>query len=994
MVSKQRMAVTMGVVAGALALGLTALAQTPRGGAAAPRPRAVATVGTRSIDAQEFEGRVRAALEQYRSRGANVPAEALPTLRRQVLEGAIRAEWTTLEAIRTGALVSVAEAEEAMKRDPVFNPGGRFDETRWLTIRATQKPQFDAALARAREQLSGQKLAEQLLARFTPAEATLRAEAERELARVDIGQFGLRRADFKGTFPEPREEAVLAAYRSNRQSFARPDRATLSVVFVNTPGLTPAERADAARVREWNAAMRRSADSLLAAVRAGADFEVLAVPHGGIRPKVEATPAAMPAFWNGSAADQAALFRTPRGEFLPAPVPATEGYLVVRVDARSEAHVATLAEAAPEIRARLRDDLARNHVAYEMRDLYAAMRDSLAGPAWRVRWVFADPQSMRVPAPTEADLDRYYRSRLADYSRFDAQQGRIVATPLAEVRDDVRQRLETDRRVEAARTLAERVERAWSAGRRENAIERTLSLAETEPTPRGAPLDATTAGTQLAAALWKQGPDTKTGLAPVAGGFGVWQVLGRVDRHVPTFEQAQPQVKAEFDRRWLAREEVGGRALYDRDPSRFRGGDIIYYERASLTPPELLDVPLTRAEVEEWFRANRDKFSAPEQVRVRHLLVEPAGQSDEADRAARAKADALLARARGGEDFFRLVQEHSDDEPTRAKGGDLGLFGRGVMLPGFEDAAFRMRPGQFSGPVRTEAGYHILECLDYEPEVVQPLDLVYSNVASDAARVKAESLTVLRADSLLRAHRSPASLKAAIQKSGFEIHTYEHRIGDVVGATVVRPFFEALERTRAGQILRPAYRARGSGVWIAWVDSISPPRDPVWEEAKPRAVQAYREGAGVRALEAKRAEMDSLLAQGMPLDTLAALWGGFSVVADMAKGGAIPGYGAAAALDSFLFGGPGRTAPGVGETSGWLDLPNGLARVRVLLRTAPEIALVERRMQQLRSERIEVSMRAHFAEVAKRHPLRIHDPVLRDTPLPVPQAPSGSRAQR
>lgn len=482
--------------------------------------------------------------------------------------------------------------------------------------------------------------------------------------------------------------------------------------------------------------------------------------------------------------------------------------------------------------------------------------------------------------------------------------------------------------------------------------------------------------------------------AVAGGGFVVWDALEHVRDHVPTYEQATPLVRRAFEADWVQREARGARALFDADPDRFRSGNIIKFRRAAVSPPAILDVPLSRAEVEAWFQKNFDQFSAPEEMRARHILVSPTGTSDAADRAARVKAEALLARVRGGEDFARLAQESSDDEPTRARGGDLGTFGRGVMLHGFEVAAFALRPGDISGLVRTEAGYHIIQCLEYEPTVVQPLDLIYINVASDLARTKADTLAGVRADSLMRTNRTPSSMAAALTRMGYEINTYEHRIGDPINSSAVRPFFDSLERLKAGQMVQPAFRTRGQGVWIAWVDSITPPRTPSWEEAQPRALQAYRSGAGNRAIEAKRAEMDSLLASGWSPDTLAALWGGLGVIPNLLPGRGIPGLGGAAVVDSFVFGGAGRPAARQGEASGWLEMPNGISRVTILQRQAPDRDQLQARMQELKAEHVEVGMRAYFADLAKRHPVRILDPVLRDTPLPRPHVAGSSQARR
>jgi peptidyl-prolyl cis-trans isomerase C len=76
---------------------------------------------------------------------------------------------------------------------------------------------------------------------------------------------------------------------------------------------------------------------------------------------------------------------------------------------------------------------------------------------------------------------------------------------------------------------------------------------------------------------------------------------------------------------------------------------------------------------------------------------------------ARAKIEGLLARVRAGEDFAKLAGEFSDDPGSKKDGGDLGWFGRGRMVKPFEDAAFALKPGEVSGIIESQFGYHIIK---------------------------------------------------------------------------------------------------------------------------------------------------------------------------------------------------------------------------------------------------------------------------------------------
>lgn len=88
-----------------------------------------------------------------------------------------------------------------------------------------------------------------------------------------------------------------------------------------------------------------------------------------------------------------------------------------------------------------------------------------------------------------------------------------------------------------------------------------------------------------------------------------------------------------------------------------------------------------------------------EQVHVAHILVEKESVAKE-----------VLAKAQAGESFAKLAEQYSVC-PSRKRGGDLGTFGRGAMVRPFEEAAFALKPGELSGLVKTQFGYHIIKRL-------------------------------------------------------------------------------------------------------------------------------------------------------------------------------------------------------------------------------------------------------------------------------------------
>ncbi len=104
----------------------------------------------------------------------------------------------------------------------------------------------------------------------------------------------------------------------------------------------------------------------------------------------------------------------------------------------------------------------------------------------------------------------------------------------------------------------------------------------------------------------------------------------------------------------------------------------------------------------EALQAAYDKFVAgfqgQEEVHARHILV-----------ATEDEAKAVKAELDGGKDFAELAKEKSTDPSAKQNGGDLGFFGKGMMVKPFEDAAFSMEVGAVSNPIKSDFGWHIIK---------------------------------------------------------------------------------------------------------------------------------------------------------------------------------------------------------------------------------------------------------------------------------------------
>jgi peptidyl-prolyl cis-trans isomerase C len=119
-------------------------------------------------------------------------------------------------------------------------------------------------------------------------------------------------------------------------------------------------------------------------------------------------------------------------------------------------------------------------------------------------------------------------------------------------------------------------------------------------------------------------------------------------------------------------------------------------------------IAISDEDVEKFYNENIDSMSSPEEVRARHILVSPKSDDEEGERLAREEIGAIQEELEGGASFALVAMERSEG-PSANQGGDLGFFGRGQMVPAFEEVAFALRPGEISEVVETQFGYHIIK---------------------------------------------------------------------------------------------------------------------------------------------------------------------------------------------------------------------------------------------------------------------------------------------
>lgn len=219
-------------------------------------------------------------------------------------------------------------------------------------------------------------------------------------------------------------------------------------------------------------------------------------------------------------------------------------------------------------------------------------------------------------------------------------------------------------------------------------------------------------------------------------------------------------------------DEAAIKEYYQQHADRFMTAEKVRVEYVELSAAALkTDKEPSEEELRDFYDANQSQFSVPEERQASHILIQLKEGADEAAvTAARKKAEDLEARIKAGESFEKLAKENSDDPGSAELGGDLGYFGRGIMEPDFEEAAFSLKKGEVSEPVLTSFGYHIIKVTGIRGAKSKPFEDVRDDIRAQFKADAAERQYFDLAEKLTNmAYEMPDSLSEVADTLGLEL---------------------------------------------------------------------------------------------------------------------------------------------------------------------------------------------------------------------------------
>jgi len=227
---------------------------------------------------------------------------------------------------------------------------------------------------------------------------------------------------------------------------------------------------------------------------------------------------------------------------------------------------------------------------------------------------------------------------------------------------------------------------------------------------------------------------------------------------------------------------------YNRSSEKFREPERVKILLVDYEPSALAEkLNPSDKEIEDYYDKNKSsEFTHPFQVRARHILISiPGGATAKEKADAKAKAEGILRQIKAHpHDFAALAAKFSDDPGTKDNGGDLGYFGRGQMVKPFEDAVFKLKPGQVT-MVESQFGYHVVEAEDSRAARVDTLVQARPEIIDTLRRKTGGEIARKALNADLAAALAGQDLKDLAQKRGLQ--------------AVETPFFAADEPVKGAE---------------------------------------------------------------------------------------------------------------------------------------------------------------------------------------------------
>ena len=234
------------------------------------------------------------------------------------------------------------------------------------------------------------------------------------------------------------------------------------------------------------------------------------------------------------------------------------------------------------------------------------------------------------------------------------------------------------------------------------------------------------------------------------------------------------------------------KAYYDKNATLFSIPEQIKAEYVVFTP-EMVEsqVSVTDVEIADFYGKNTARFTTPEQRSASHILINAKKDAPAAEKtAARAKAEAILAQLRKNPAEFAAIAKTQSQDPGSAElGGDLGVIEKGGFVKPVEDAIYSLKPGDISGVVESEYGFHIITVTAFKPVSTKTAEQAREEIAAELKKQKLSKKYSELAEAFGNTlYEQSDSLKPAADKLKLQVQTIDSLTRKPAPALAAAPY--------------------------------------------------------------------------------------------------------------------------------------------------------------------------------------------------------------
>lgn len=332
-------------------------------------------------------------------------------------------------------------------------------------------------------------------------------------------------------------------------------------------------------------------------------------------------------------------------------------------------------------------------------------------------------------------------------------------------------------------------------------------------------------------------------------------------------------------------------------------------------------VKISDAELQSYYNQHLSDYKVENRAHVEHILFKTIGKTDAEIAEIRQKAEKVLEQAKHGANFEDLAKKYSEDDNTKAKGGDLGWIVAGQTVPEFEHAAFSLPKGAISDLVQTPYGFDIIKVLDRQTAHTKSLDEVRASILATLTQQKVTALENDISDKMAAAVRQSNRQPIETIAKELDLETgvtplvgVSDPVGNLGNSSELR---ETLFALHEGEVCAPI--AIDRGYVILSVNQIVPAHQGTLAEVRDRVLADYRAEKSQELAHERAEALAARVKQGEPLDKAAKSLGLETKTTDpFSRTDQIPGLGTPRDLEAAFNMSVGQSSPATSLGGNWI----------------------------------------------------------------------------